>query len=353
MEKIDLELKTISEIGNFNKTKWQIFAIYKEHAYFINSKKLDIILSLMQFLSDFNEYINTFNTTNITSWLKSKNLLSQEILDEISYYSIKGTFGNDCLYINQFSDDNEYIFKNYIFKNCMIKLFKTNLQNAIVFNYMLEYNDKFNKFISDIFKHFQSNPDEIYKQNLLDFADYIFTSQKRILFKEFQMIDNLNIICSFDDEFSKFIEIKRKNINEQKLYYESIKNNFIMNFNIVYDKDNEFCQNPQKYLQLAEFLNNKRLIEDNVYYSKLENASKKYYNLNDITVLDNSNFSFINFHQLLILGLDDENKELAFNLLKRNDEQNIYNKLNLFNLNYYDYINFQRFSNYTYTEIKD
>ena len=158
MDKIILKAQTLSSIGYFHNYKFPKFVIYYGYIYIINPRKLDIILSLLELLYEFNNYCNFYNNGNITSWIQEKGLASYELLNEISYYKIKNTYDENISDIYSFAD---YSLKNYSFEQKSVSkylshLLKETLKNLVIFDYLYNSKEIFNNYVSEIFNYYKS-----------------------------------------------------------------------------------------------------------------------------------------------------------------------------------------------------
>jgi len=234
MSNINLKLNTLTDLGYFHKYKFKKFVLYDDFIYIINPQKLDIILSLLEVLCEFNNYFNFFNKGNITSWLMDKGIATYELLNEISFYRIKNNYDenmNDIYsfinYTGKFSYYDPSIINKYL---CY--LLKENLKNIIIFDYLYNSQDMFNNYISEIFNYYKSinmTP----TKSIENFIYSILEIDKIALQKELNYIDSIKIHCDIQNTEDIFC-VKKFYNSTTEFFQECLKTNLEITFKYAF-----------------------------------------------------------------------------------------------------------------------
>lgn len=331
MHTINLNIKTLTPIGNFLHIESNMIAVYQGYVYFINVKKLDTILSLMQLLSEFNEFCNLTNIKNITCWMKEKHIATKELFEETSYYKLRCDFNEYVPCVHGFFKDSFLILNKSSFNNSICNLLKENFKNILLFDFFKTNNQDFNKYVDKLLQFFESKPKCLFsKENSFDFfTNCIFEMDKLKLSEQLSQIDRLNISCFTDKDFCDHFSLEKIITPSNEFFQECLKKNIEFSFKINYCSDNIFCLNIEKYLQIFEYVNSIRIQNEGYFLTEPANITKKtskilqqnnWLNTNEIS---SSNFSFMNQSQIFFLNLNENNKKRLNRLLTLNKAQKI------------------------------
>ena len=342
MQKLNLNLETITPIGNFTEFKQYPIVLNNGYIYLVNAQKLDKILSLMKMLFEYNEVYNTLNDKNITTWLQQKGLLSQELLDEISLYKIKDIQNEKILGIYRFSTEQMTCWDKD-FNNMQIENFcKTAIKNILLFEYYQKNNIQLNDYLHELILFLEKNPGLLYEKSLNLSLKSIFEIDKRKLQEIFQNLDNINILIR--NNLSKppdYLCFKKATNEKNAKFHEVIKNGLVLGIEIQINRNRQNNINLEKYLTLFENITQKRLNLFSAENShKIINTSLK----NDIEMpLKGTNFCFLSQTQILYLCLSAENRQKLNMLLKNFYGETYDNEIYYFdlsaksNLQYFNY----------------
>lgn len=305
MTTLKLCLESVSPVFNFLEKRTNIFAIKNNIVYFINTKKLDKILSLLCLLGEFNEYISTKNTKNITIWLKNKKLLEKTLLEEISFSFaecyIKGTINK----IFTFSDKNQN--PDFTF----YPLIKNTILNIIIFEHFQNNYYKINNYAKKIIEFLiQNNIDELKKYSLESFLNYLFETEKNTILQKIQKNYEFSIYCRSRNSHKKTFCIEEIICNDEKNYFECIKPNQKFHFEIKFKQNNLLFNNIEKFLQFAEYIINSNTDSETQFITKFRIPAKSdFQKPQKFTQKSLANLHLVSLNQILYLCLNKTNQK--------------------------------------------
>ncbi len=304
MKKENISIETLSSIARINNKYCQRYIVSNGFVYFINPYKFDNILSLLKLLCEFNDYINCTDAQNITSWIRNKKLNKKEILEEISYYRISCNNADENSLISRF-----FIFENFIGKKIDFALYlsdylKEIFKTALLFDFLTKFNLEFNKYFQNICVFFSQNPSYL-SANCDYFTDYLLEIDKYKFKNEFKRIENLKITCKIEDVFENNIVLKKS--SNSYLFYECLKSNLKLNFEIYQPHNLVNELNLEKYLQILETVNKMRLMQKETI--KQPNSNMLVLEKTGKKIITDSNLSFLNKNQIIFMSLNENNKE--------------------------------------------
>lgn len=230
MNKYNFKLTTNTPITNIDKQNRKYIACYSDWIFFLNLPKLEYILSLMKYLLEFISYTNSTNNKNLTNWLKTKNLLYYEFLEEISIFKIKSEFksikSTAPKKLPYSAKDNQHIKQ-------FIKFFiKENLKNICLYNYLRTNNSLFNQYISKVIKFYMDNPNELNKINFDKFIGYCLKTEHEKLKHKYKTIDDLDVEISLSANQENILRIEKFVNDELKIEQICITENKSFNIEI-------------------------------------------------------------------------------------------------------------------------
>lgn len=349
MDKFSLKMDTLTNFAVFNKCKINKFVLSDDYIYIINPQKLEVILSLMELLCEFNNYYNVFAKGNITKWMNDKGINSTELLNEISAYKIKNNYDENISEIYHFIDYSK--IDSLVSKNRLLQyleyLMRENLKNIIIFDYLYNSKDTFNNYVEEVFNYYKSI-NMVPTKTFENFIYAILEIDKISLHKELSYIDNIKITANIENNMDTFCVRKLHNGNNE-FFQECLNKNIGITFDINTSDNESFAKNLEKYIQIAEFITKKFLNDEFALLETLipsKNTNTTIYSNKSIKYsLKNSNFYFINQNQILYFCLTDKNKKLLNEILPFEYSNYSFDKIHYFEndkINRIDFINYGR-----------
>lgn len=168
--------------------------------YIIKEKKLQDVLILIGYFQEYIKFTRENGYKNVSKWFNKKNLLNEGFLEAVSQYCI------DDIHFKQVSD-YKYFQKNDINKPVISdKYLKNIFQKVLLYDYIKEYQDKFNEEVEEELNIIENELSFIKDEKSLNTRQLHY--QKKIFeilldkflpdidFKEkSQEIDNINFSC--------------------------------------------------------------------------------------------------------------------------------------------------------------
>ena len=305
-----IHIKTLTQIINPDKNTENIFAIIKNTVYFIDTKKLDKILSLLCILKNFNDFIINTETRNITLWLKDHKLLTEEILEEISYSAINGSVKRNTRCINTFGN------KYQTTADIMTKLLYQNIKYTRVFEYIKQNEREINRYTSRILTFFEKEAILDERESSFDFfINSLFATMKEEIFQTILTKNDFEIYP--DKNQRQFCDFSLEKIicGEQEMLCSAIKSSDEFDFHMISENKNLL----KNHFELSEHLNILKI------KSEQGNISTPIFlpNFQTQTKTDTKcSINILNLNKILFLSLNSENRFRLINLV--NGYKNIF-----------------------------
>ena len=298
MHTLNLRIKTLSPIVNFAQPPLLLYAIRKDVVFLIQWEKLEKILSVLNLSEDFYEYLKYVQNKNITHWLKDKNLLTKEILYEISDF------------VTWYSPQN-YVLLDKLFGvnslNALMSfksLIRTNVYNFIIFKHILKNSEKLNKYVKNLLNFFKkNNVFEHKKYSFQFFMNCLFEVEKFRLYKEFSLNEKLDICCESANMDKNFC-IEKISINNDDFYFECLKDGLELDFALKVYMENLNKKNIADYFEIANKFTRLR-------YMAEKKAESQFLKQNLRKICSKALYktlSFCDINQIFYFALDDENR---------------------------------------------
>ena len=326
MHTFKLNIKTITPCGNFSCIENQFIAWHKGYIYFINVKKLDIILSLMELLFEFNEYITNTNERNITEWIREKGLATTELFEEISYYKLKYDRDEHILCINNFFKEEETSIEEKSLEEKICIFLKENFKTIVMVDFFNQNKDILNDYVSNLLSFCEQNPRFLFTKpdSFNFFVNCIVEMDKLKLSEKIYQMESLKIRCNIQEKYEKIFSIEKILSPTHTFYQECLQKNIELKFNITCAEDNLFFLNLEKILQLYLDITSMRIKQEKEYLEQKMGVFSRY--TDNLTqdenfeqeVINFANFSFIDTNKMLFFNLDEVNKKRMNRLLTLN-----------------------------------
>ena len=315
MHTLNLRIKTLSPIVNFEQKPLSLYAIKKDVVFLINGEKLRKILSVLNLSDDFNEYLMYVENGNITNWLRGKNLLTKELLFEVAESGIVYSSQNDILKNKLFGENLANTIDSFN------RLMKNNVRNFIVFKHILKNTEQLNRYVSNLLNFFQKNNVFEYKKYSFQFfMNCLFEAEKFRLYKDFCFDEKIDIYCENVINEEKFC-IEKVSLNNDDFYYKCLKCGLELDFALKVYAENVSMEDVEGYLKIVKKFAKFRFIAEK------ENCFKEFKNVSENKItseFSENTISFCNLNQIFYFALNEENKALLNEMIPNKMENYLF-----------------------------
>ena len=303
MPATQIYIKTLTPVINPDKNTEQIFAIRKNAVCLIDTRKLDKILSLMCLLNDFNDFVITTGTKNITFWLKEHKLLTGEILKEISYSVIKGFAEKSTPFIHTFERGYQTT------TGVMLGLIYQNIKNTGIFEYIKRNEKEINRYAGRILTFFERDAVLSKEEASFDFfINSLFATLKEEISRTILARNDFEIYPDKTQKFNSNFYLEKAVFGHQEFLCSAIEAACEFSFDIISENKNLL----KNHLEFANYLNILKRKSEQESASGLIflphfQSPPKY----------NSNFGIdiLNLNRILFLSLSSENRQRIISLV--------------------------------------